>query len=54
MYVFYGLVIIGFILLWLFLSRYFVKIGQAAEKTTQRFSENFKNINKGEKKENEK
>ncbi|ADL53031.1 hypothetical protein [Clostridium cellulovorans] len=53
MYVFYALVIIGLVLVWIFLSRYFEKIGQAAEKTTKIFNENLKDIKREEEKENE-
>ncbi|MDP4144010.1 MAG: hypothetical protein Q8936_05925 [Bacillota bacterium] len=40
MYVFYILVIIGLVLVWLFLAKFFVKIGRAVDKTTKPFNEN--------------
>jgi len=53
MYVFYALVIVGLILLWLFLSKFFIKIGQAAEQFTEKFNENEGELNNGGGKENE-
>jgi uncharacterized protein YggT (Ycf19 family) len=39
MYVFYALVFLCLLLLWLTLSRYFVKIGQAVDKIIKPFKE---------------
>lgn len=39
MYVFYALVFLCLLLVWLFLSKYFVKIGRLVDKITKPFNE---------------